>query len=155
VYYASTRGENDPRLTVGDPWEPGIPASGPLYREVATSNGEKALALVDEVKTDSWDAAAPTITGCEGETTDNPFVTQTLGGDRTRCFDGVRNWEQVRPGAVFDGGYAFTTEADKRRPSGPASTSWRSCLRPATSSTRRRTRTSTSATVSRISLRRP
>ncbi len=109
VYYASTRGENDPRLTVGDPWEPGIPSvKVRLYREVATSTGGKTLALVQEVQTDNWDAAASSITGCEGETPGNPFVTQTLGGDRTRCFDGVRNFEQVRPGAVFDGGYAFT-----------------------------------------------
>jgi hypothetical protein len=109
VFYASTRGENDPRLTVGDPWEPGIPnVKVRLYHEVATSVGGTALALVEEVQTDSWDAAASTITGCEGETADNPFVTDTLAGDRTRCFDGIRNWEQVRPGAVFDGGYAFT-----------------------------------------------
>jgi len=109
VYYASTRGENDPRLTVGDPWEPGIPGvKVRLYREVARQDGTTALSLVQEVETDSWDANAADITGCEGETDDNLFVTSTLGGDRTRCFDGVRNFEQVRPGAVFDGGYAFT-----------------------------------------------
>ncbi|WP_028485946.1 Ig-like domain-containing protein [Thiomicrorhabdus chilensis] len=35
VFYGSTRGENDPRLTVGDPWEPGIPGvKVRLYREV-------------------------------------------------------------------------------------------------------------------------
>jgi hypothetical protein len=134
VFYGSTRGENDPRLTVGDPWEPGIPnVKVRLYREVPrdpdlqdqdndpTGNfpgtedvdhnddgvfdGATALALVQEVQTDSWDAATPT--GCEGEAVSDPFVTQTLAGDRTRCFDGVRNFEQVRPGAVFDGGYAF------------------------------------------------
>ena len=105
VFYGSTRGENDPRLTVGDPWEPGIPGvKVRLYREVARSGGETALALAQEVETDSWDANTPT--GCEGESASDPFVTTTLGGDRTRCFDGVRNWEQVRP-AVFDGGYAF------------------------------------------------
>jgi hypothetical protein len=106
VFYGATRGENDPRLTVGDPWEPGIPnVKVRLYREVPTSGGGTALALVQEVQTDSWDAATPT--GCEGEAADDPFVTQTLNGDRTRCFDGVRNFEQVRPGALFDGGYAF------------------------------------------------
>jgi len=36
VFYGSTRGENDPRLTVGDPWEPGVPGvKVRLYREVA------------------------------------------------------------------------------------------------------------------------
>jgi len=107
VYYASTRGENNPRLTAGDPWEPGIPhVKVRLYREVAKSDGSTGLSLVQEVETDSWDDHIPT--GCEGETAGNPFVTDTLAGDRTHCFDGVRNFEQVRPGAVFDGGYAFT-----------------------------------------------
>jgi parallel beta-helix repeat protein len=39
VFYGSTRGENDPRLTVGDPWEPGIPGvKVRLYREVASAS---------------------------------------------------------------------------------------------------------------------
>ncbi len=108
VYYASTRGENDPRLTVGDPWEAGVPgAKVRLYREIATDfEGGTALALVEEVETDSWDASIPD--GCPGEENpSDPFVAQTLDGDATRCFDGWRNWNQVRP-AVFDGGYAFT-----------------------------------------------
>jgi len=106
VFYGSTRGENDPRLTVGDPWEPGIPGVKiRLYREVATSIGGKALALVQEVETDSWDAALPE--GCPGEDATSPFATETLTlANLTRCFDGFRNWNQVRPG-VFDGGYAF------------------------------------------------
>jgi len=38
VYYPSTRAENDPRLAVGEPWEPGIPGvKVRLYREVETS----------------------------------------------------------------------------------------------------------------------
>jgi hypothetical protein len=115
VFYSSTRGENDPRLTVGDPWEPGIPGvKVRLYREVARADGTKALSLVDEVMTDSWDAATPT--DCLGEPpSPNPFTETTLGeGPRpaantpTRCFDGIRNFEQIRPGAVFDGGYAFS-----------------------------------------------
>jgi hypothetical protein len=113
VFYGSTRGENDPRLTVGDPWEPGIPGVRVrLYREVAREGGGTALALVEEVTTDSWDAAPPT--GCPGEpASPNPFVDATLGGDASRCFDGVRNWDQVRP-AVFDGGYAFGATAEDR-----------------------------------------
>ncbi|MEQ1501496.1 MAG: Ig-like domain-containing protein [Myxococcota bacterium] len=107
VFYASTRGENDPRLTVGDPWEAGLPAvKVRLYREVETDfAGTTSLALVQEVLTDSWDAAQPT--GCPGEDPTSPYVTRLLGADElTRCYDGWRNWNQARPG-VFDGGYAF------------------------------------------------
>jgi len=49
--------------------------------------------------TDSWDDSLPT--GCPGE----PY---SLHGVPTDCFDGLRNFNQVRPG-VFDGGYAFTS----------------------------------------------
>lgn len=57
--------------------------------------------------TDSWDDSLPT--GCQygmnaGTGTDDPFVFR---GEATDCYDGMRNWNQVRPG-VFDGGYAFT-----------------------------------------------
>jgi hypothetical protein len=106
VFYGSTRGENDPRLTVGDTWEPGIPnVKVRLYREIQNADGLSTLVLVGEVETDSWDANLPE--GCPGEpATNNPFIA-TLGGDATRCFDGIRNFEQVRPGALFDGGYAF------------------------------------------------
>jgi hypothetical protein len=106
VFYGSTRGENDPRLTVGDPWEPGIPGvKVRLFKEIARSGGGTALALVEEVTTDKWDDSLPT--GCAGEpASPNPFVDATLVGDASRCFDGVRNFEQVRP-AIFDGGYAF------------------------------------------------
>lgn len=106
VFYGSTRGENDPRLTVGDPWEPGIPrVKLRLYREVARANGDTALALVEETATDSWDDSLPT--GCVGELADSEFVIETLGvANIDRCYDGLRNWNQARPG-VFDGGYAF------------------------------------------------
>jgi hypothetical protein len=134
VFYSSTRGEGDPRLTVGDPWEPGIAGvKVRLYREVERDpskvdvnvaplddfpgpgdtdvnlngifEGPTALALVEEVETDSWDAAVPT--GCPGEDPVDPYTTDTLGvGNIDRCYDGWRNWNQVRPG-VFDGGYAF------------------------------------------------
>lgn len=107
VYYASTRAENDPRLGVGDPWEPGIPrVKVRLYRQVATDfDGGTSLALVQEVTTDSWDDSLPT--GCPGEDPSTAYVTETLGAENLdRCYDGWRNWNQVRP-AVFDGGYAF------------------------------------------------
>jgi len=53
--------------------------------------------------TDSWDDDSPA--GCQGDPTDLFYdVNQDgVGGD---CYDGMRNWNQVRPG-VFDGGYAF------------------------------------------------
>ena len=47
--------------------------------------------------TDSWDDNIPR--GCQGDV----FVSN---GYRTDCYDGLRNFNQVRPG-VFDGGYAF------------------------------------------------
>jgi hypothetical protein len=50
--------------------------------------------------TDSWDDNTPT--GCQGE---NMLTAVGIADDR--CFDGMRNWNQVRPG-VFDGGYAFS-----------------------------------------------
>ena len=106
VFYGSTRGENDPRLTVGDTWEPGIPrVTVRLHKEIPTADGGTTLTLVGEVQTDSWDDNLPT--GCPGEDPTSPFVTETLNNDATRCFDGIHNFEQVRPGAVFDGGYLF------------------------------------------------
>jgi FtsP/CotA-like multicopper oxidase with cupredoxin domain len=106
VFYGSTRGENDPRLTAGDPWEPGIPSVAVrLYRETAREFGEPVLALVAETATDSWDDSLPT--GCPGEDPLSPFAQDTLGvANIDKCYDGYRNWNQARP-AVFDGGYAF------------------------------------------------
>jgi hypothetical protein len=138
VFYSSTRAENDPRLTVGEPWEPGIAnVKVRLYRVIQRNptqvdtlvgpladfpntagdidvngngvyDGPEVLSLVKEIETDSWDASIPT--GCQGETNlTDPYVAQTLGTsneERSRCIDGFRGWNQVRPG-VFDGGYAF------------------------------------------------
>lgn len=65
---------------------------------------------INVVYTDSWDDSLPT--GCQGETYEiNPDL-DTNGdpipgtGVPTDCFDGLRNFNQIRPG-VFDGGYAF------------------------------------------------
>ncbi|MGD8926899.1 MAG: Ig-like domain-containing protein, partial [Thioalkalispiraceae bacterium] len=135
VFYSSTRGEGDPRLTVGDPWEPGIASvKMRLYSVIQRDpnlvdtnveplddfpnvaggdidvngnglyDGPEVLTLVQEVETDSWDKSQPT--GCQGEDPADPFTVNTLEGDVTHCYDGFRNWNQVRPG-VFDGGYAF------------------------------------------------
>ncbi len=54
--------------------------------------------------TDSWDDNEPT--GCPGDP-DDPFYD--INGDGIGdCYDGLRNFNQVRPG-LFDGGYAFTS----------------------------------------------
>ena len=61
--------------------------------------------------TDSWDDNTPS--GCQGP----PFV---LHGQATDCYDGLRNFNQVRPG-VFDGGYIFlspTPNSSKSLPEG-------------------------------------
>jgi large repetitive protein len=52
---------------------------------------------------DSWDDKQPT--GCQGPV----FVSN---GVTTDCYDGQRNFNQIRPG-VFDGGYAFGSVAGK------------------------------------------
>jgi len=102
VYYASTRAENDPRLSVGEPWEPGVAGvKVRLYREVTTQLGATALVLVDETETDSWDNSLPS--GCPGADATDAVIT---GGPVDKCYDGLRNFNQARP-AVFDGGYAF------------------------------------------------
>jgi hypothetical protein len=118
VSYATTRAEWDPRLTVMEPWEPGIAnVKVRLYRVVQREDGSEALSLLKEVMTDSWDAAPPT--GCQGETDlADPYIAQTLGtsdAERSRCIDGFRGWNQARPG-VFDGGYAFMTIPDPNNP---------------------------------------
>ncbi len=103
VYYSSTRAENDPRLAVGEPWEPGIPSvKVRLYREVTASDGSTKLALFRETETDNWDKSLPT--GCPGADPDDVIIT---GGNQEKCYDGLRNFNQARP-AIFDGGYAFT-----------------------------------------------
>lgn len=110
VYYASTRAEADPRFAFGENNEPGIPGvTVRLYRADPTDrrkimdvNGDGIIDANDavaEVQTDSWDDANPT--NCAG---DNLMPALVGAND---CFDGLRNYNQVRP-AVFDGGFAFT-----------------------------------------------
>ena len=110
VYYASTRAENDPRFTAGENNEPGIPGvTVRLYRadptdrrkilDVAAPFGViDANDAVAEVQTDSWDDSQPT--DCAGSNQLPSVIADTA------CFDGLRNYNQVRP-AVFDGGFAF------------------------------------------------
>jgi len=111
VYYASTRAENDPRLGVGEPWEPGVArVKVRLYKEVVRPDGTTVMALLDETETDAWDDNLPS--GCPGAVAIDKDIVG-LGPDdatdaeiTTKCYDGLRNFNQIRPG-VFDGGYAF------------------------------------------------
>jgi hypothetical protein len=113
VYYAVTRAENDPEGAATEPWEPGIPRVKVELWDSATYQGfldgsirkAKAKPLMT-TRTDSWDDSLPE--NCQygsnaGSGTDDPF---RFRGKKTDCYDGMRNWNQVRPG-VFDGGYAF------------------------------------------------
>lgn len=136
VQYATTRAEDDPRLAAAEFWEPGIPrvqvnlyrdATGDKLVDDADGDGIVELADVDNwpfgnfptpadgdidrngngifdqgdalqvVATDSFDDSLPS--GCQGDN-----LMTTVASDY--CFDGLRNFNQMRPG-VFDGGYAF------------------------------------------------
>lgn len=100
VYYDTTRAENDPKNNFPEPWSPGIPGvTVNLHVRDPITN---ALTKVATTTTDSWDASQPA--GCQGA----PFIFTYPGGQKvTDCYDGLRVFNQVRPG-VFDGGYAFT-----------------------------------------------
>ncbi|MES9968872.1 MAG: hypothetical protein ABW092_02490 [Candidatus Thiodiazotropha sp.] len=81
------------------------PVTG-ICAQTGTANG--VFDLNDAVQvtwTDSWDDDTPT--GCQG--LNNVAGVSVISPEISdgRCFDGNRNWNQVRP-AVFDGGYAFT-----------------------------------------------
>jgi len=70
---------------------------------------EASLVFINEVTTDNWDKSLPT--GCPGASMDdNIILGDPSTSPSTRCYDGMRNWNQVRP-AVFDGGYAFNEDA--------------------------------------------
>jgi hypothetical protein len=96
VHYSTTRAENDPRWGGAEVWEPGIP--GVRVQLWSTDRTR----LLNEVTTDSWDDALPE--GCPGGT----FNYQ---GTTLDCYDGLRNYNQVRP-ALFDGGYQILTQKE-------------------------------------------
>lgn len=120
VLYAVTRAEDNPELAATEPWEPGIPRVKVQLWDSETYYGwldgsikkSKAKPLMT-TKTDSWDDSLPE--NCQyganaGSGTDDPYVYR---GKKTDCFDGMRNWNQVRPG-VFDGGFAFGPQFDRK-----------------------------------------
>jgi hypothetical protein len=85
-------------------WSEGNAAKGPEDID-RNSNGTFDLGdAVDFTTTDSWDDNLPA--GCQGDI----FLSST--GQPTDCYDGLRNFNQVRP-ALFDGGYAFGGPAGK------------------------------------------
>lgn len=98
VVYAITRAENDPRYAAAEEWEPGIPrVQVNLYEDFDADGVPDSAEPVRVTYSDSWDDSRPT--GCQGE-------VFSVNGVATDCYDGLRNFNQVRPG-VFDGGYAF------------------------------------------------
>lgn len=109
ISYASTRSEDDPRLAAINTWEPAVPnVKVRLYKEVPTATGDKGLVFLQETTSTSFDASQPT--GCPGQDPLDAFYAQTLGAAGApvdKCYDGMHNWNQVRPG-VYDGRYSFT-----------------------------------------------
>jgi hypothetical protein len=105
VLYAVTRAEDDPAYAAAEVWEPGIPRVTVNLYEYDAEAPNFLGAPVATTATDSWDDSIPT--GC---LEDFEFDPDGPGGAKPNrkldCYDGMRNWNQVRPG-VFDGGYAF------------------------------------------------
>jgi hypothetical protein len=138
VYYALTRAEDEPKFAAPEVWEPGIPriqvalyeddgfgaikdqdgngieradvdnapfgwsTGGVIGTEDFDYNANGVFDAGDAIQittTDSWDDSSPT--GCVGD-------VYAIDGYTTDCFDGLRNFNQIRPG-VFDGGYAFSS----------------------------------------------
>jgi hypothetical protein len=71
--------------------------------------------------TDSWDDNLPE--GCADHSAGNPAVIHGTPVPIGQCAEGLRTWNQVRPG-VFDGGYAFGPHVtgDATEPELPAGT---------------------------------
>ncbi len=107
VYYATTRAEDDPRYNAPEGWEPGIPrVTIKLYKtDPLDPKNPAKWVLVNQVQTDSWDDRLPT--NCLGP----KFSFQNAQGGLVTadCLDGLRSFNQIRPG-VFDGGYQFLTK---------------------------------------------
>ena len=122
VHYASTRAEFDPKFATPENNEPGIPSVEiRLYKlnnqnKVVTPSGAviepsaaKEQDAVQVVVSDNWNKAQP-----QNCVDPQPYKTPedgtgidfTTGPGQSKCYDGMRIWNQVRDG-VFDGGWAF------------------------------------------------
>jgi hypothetical protein len=87
-------------------WEDG---TAPKGTEDIDRNGNGAFDLGDAIEvahSDSFDDSPPT--GCPGQhaTSTDPNPTGDPFYHDGKCYDGLRNYNQVRP-TVFDGGFAF------------------------------------------------
>ena len=119
IHYAGTRAEFDPKFAVAENNEPGIPSvEVRLYKlnnqnKVVRADGtvvEPSAATeadaVQVVVSDSFDKAQP-----ENCVDPLPYIDKSghsfsTGANQSKCYDGMRIWNQVRDG-VFDGGWAF------------------------------------------------
>jgi hypothetical protein len=108
IVYSSTRPFDDPRYLVQNLWEPLVPrVTINLYSESTAPDGSQLLKLVNTAKSSSFDDATASLS-CPGQDPADPFVSQTLGSNVTKCYDGFHAWNQVQP-LVYDGRYQFTT----------------------------------------------
>jgi hypothetical protein len=83
-------------------WSDGTAPRGP---EDLDRDGDGVFELGDAIRflhSDSWDDSLPT--GCRGDA--EPAVVHGTPVPISDCAEGLRTWNQVRPG-VFDGGWAF------------------------------------------------
>jgi len=115
AYYAVTRAQADPRLSVAEPWEPGIPdVTINLYKVTGYDSNGKPITQgpINTYQTDSWDKSLPT--GCKSAMLAAGLSLNPLGipmDTYIDCAETIPFWNQIKP-AVFDGGYAFSTDAE-------------------------------------------
>jgi hypothetical protein len=139
VFYSVTRAEDDAATAVGDPWEAGIPrivvnlyADANADGVIDDVDGDGAVIRADSdnypfenfpgpedidrngngvfdpgdainiITTDSWDDAP--LTDCVADNAAKPIVAPYID-----CAEMFPYWNQVRRGALFDGGYGFFT----------------------------------------------
>ena len=99
VSFDTTRAENDPRWGTMELWQPGVPyVKMELWDATRTHQAER-----DDHRPLGRGVARPGARRRKGDASKYVFL-----GKQLDCFDGLRNFEQVRPG-VYDGAFAFFT----------------------------------------------
>lgn len=119
IHYASTRSEFDPKFATAENNEPGIPSvEVRLYqlnaanKVVSPTRGviEPSEAgegdAIQVVVSDSFDKSMPEDCVDPKPYTDRAGYSFATKAGHSKCYDGMRIWNQVRDG-VFDGGWAF------------------------------------------------